>query len=146
MRIFQGIFLISLLLISACEQKLKIEAAPALQGKWVFINYWATWCKPCRQEIPQLNAFYAAHKNKNILVVGVNYDHLAPEPLSKAISTMGIQFPVLQKDPAAQIGLEEPPALPVTYVIAPTGEIFTSLYGPQTKQDLEAVLLDANLL
>ena len=47
-----------------------------LRGKWVFINYWATWCGPCKKEIPQLNQFYESNKQKDVVVFGVNYDQV----------------------------------------------------------------------
>lgn len=145
-RIFLIFILASLMGLSACEQKPKVNDPPAWQGKWVFVNYWASWCGPCREEIPQLNAFYNAHKGQNILVVGVNFDHLPASELAQLVKTMGIAYPVLQIDPAAQIGLQGPPAaIPATYVINPQGEMYTSLYGAQTQQSLEAILTDTHL-
>jgi thiol-disulfide isomerase/thioredoxin len=110
------------------------------QGKWVFINYWAPWCIPCRDEIEQLNAFYIAHHDKDAVVLGVNYDHLPPEQLPALVTRFRISYPVLISDPAKQLGIKDISALPVTFVLAPEGKLVKTLWGAQTKASLEKAI------
>ena len=74
---------------------------PAWQGRWVVINYWAEWWKPCLEEIPELNAFGAAHPEQ-VLLVGVNYDGVKGEALQPLIEKFTIDFPVIE-DPAGTL-------------------------------------------
>ncbi len=109
------------------------------QNKWVVINYWAGWCKPCVEEIPELNRFYHSH-SKNSLVFGVNYDQLPLLPLRTAILEMHIVFPVLQKSPVDTFSLPEVNVVPTTFIINPHGQLVKKLIGPQTSNGLEEVI------
>jgi thiol-disulfide isomerase/thioredoxin len=111
----------------------------ALQGKWVFINYWATWCHPCMAEIPQLNQFYLTHKDR-VVVLGVNYDALDSTALNDAIQKLKINFPVLTKDPAKTLSLDDTGVVPTTYVFNPNGSLVKTLLGPQTKNNLDKII------
>jgi thiol-disulfide isomerase/thioredoxin len=112
----------------------------ALRGKWVFINYWADWCEPCLQEIPELNAFHLANKQQAAVVLGVNYDHLSATKLRPLIKKMAIDYPVLLNDPATELGFSQVEQLPTTVVISPSGRYHSLLQGPQTRAQLTAVM------
>jgi len=111
-----------------------------LSGKWLVINYWASWCEPCRKEIPELNKFYLAHKNKDVLVFGVNYDHVQGDKLKQIIQKMNVKFPVLISDPSKRYNIKSVTVLPVTYLISPKGKIKKVLYGPQSRESIEKVI------
>ena len=91
-----------------------------LRGKWVIINYWATWCHSCIEEIPQLNAFYESHRD-HAIVLGVNYDMPAPTILDRDIKKLGIIYPVLTQDPRKFLHLTDAGVIPSTYLINPQG-------------------------
>ena len=110
----------------------------ALIGRWVLINYWAEWCKPCLEEIPELNAFAEAH-SEQVSVLGVNYDGVEGEALARVIVRFGIDFPVLTRDPASAYKFARPEVLPVTIVINPEGIVQQRLVGPQTLANLKRV-------
>jgi len=110
----------------------------ALIGRWVLINYWAEWCKPCLEEIPELNAFAEAH-SEQVSVFGVNYDGVEGEALARVIVRFGIDFPVLTRDPASLYKFARPEVLPVTIVINPEGIVQQRLVGPQTLANLKRV-------
>src|SRR5438105_7443432 len=57
-------------------------------SQWLLINYWAYWCKPCFQEIPELNAF---SQKEHIPILGVSYDQGSDEDLKKWVTQLGIQ-------------------------------------------------------
>jgi thiol-disulfide isomerase/thioredoxin len=133
LRIFVSALALSLL--SACGGEDHVSIAQ-YKGQWVFVNYWAEWCKPCIKEIPELNQLHAAHDN--VTVLGVNFDGEIGEALREQEQTLGVEFPTLPYDPSAELGIERPKALPTTVIINPAGEVIDVLIGPQTEQSLLA--------
>ncbi len=107
------------------------------QGKWVVLNYWASWCQPCYKEFPELNAFYKAHKNSTAVVLGVNFDNMSNQNLLKFVKQQGIDYPMLSSDPGFALGIMNIKALPATFLISPKGKIVGELFGPKTKSELE---------
>ena len=110
------------------------------RGHWVFINYWAEWCAPCRYEIPQLNTFNKELAASGAFVVGVNFDGVDGAGLRALMQRMSIEFPVATKDPRQRFGYEMPAVLPTTVVIDPSGNVAATLVGPQTEASLRAVM------
>jgi thiol-disulfide isomerase/thioredoxin len=106
------------------------------RNKWVIINYWADWCDPCLEEIPQLNLFYQRHHDQ-VILYGVNYDDLSGNRLLAAMRSLHIEFPVLQTDPAKQLKLPSFAVLPTTFILNPEGKMVKRLSGPQTAARLE---------
>lgn len=114
-----------------------IACSPTQQPEWLVVNYWATWCGPCRDEIPELNEL-AALEPQTLRVVGVNYD--APQgPKAKEQSdSMGIEFDNISIEAAENMGLVTPSTLPTTFILR-NGKVLQELKGPQTMADLRAV-------
>ena len=110
---------------------------PDLAGRWLLINYWASWCSPCRVEIPELNELHLAEQ---LVVLGVNYDDLPPAELLAASRDFDIRFIVLQRDPADRLGYARPEVLPTSYLFAPDGSLQHLLTGPQTGSALLALI------
>lgn len=106
------------------------------QGQWVLINYWADWCGPCREEVPELN--HLNDLTDGFKVLGVNYDYLEGGELQASIDALGITFPTLLDDPQSIFGYDEATVLPMTVLIAPNGALHRVLLGPQTAQTLQA--------
>ncbi len=103
-------------------------------GQWLVINYWAKWCKPCIKEIPELNQLDQAYDD--VRVLGVNYDGASGEELALQVRELGVAFPTLAEDPAAELGVPRPVVLPTTLLVAPDGSIRQTLVGPQTMESL----------
>ena len=125
------------LLLCACNGEPPASTALTLKnssGTWRVINYWAQWCKPCIKEIPELNEL--AQEHPQITVLGVNYDGATGEQLAQQVAELGIAFPNLATDPAAELGMERPRVLPTTVILTPTGELSATLVGPQTLASL----------
>ena len=100
------IFFVALLGLSGCAKEPSYRVADGsqmqlseLRGNWVLINYWADWCRPCREEIPELNILHQRQEGEPIFVLGVNFDYLDGQELTDLIGEMGIEFPVLVDDP-----------------------------------------------
>jgi thiol-disulfide isomerase/thioredoxin len=127
-----------LLLVAACSpagaphSNLRLDE---LRGQWVVINYWAIWCKPCAQEIPELNALAEL---PGVTVLGVNFDSASGAELEQQLNKLNINFPTLEVDPTAQLGVSRPVVLPTSIVIDPAGQLRETLVGPQTLQSLAA--------
>ena len=105
-------------------------------GQWRVINYWAIWCAPCREEIPELNAL---DDRTDLMVFAVNYDGQNGEALQSQAAEMGITFTLLEQDPAAALGVERPRVLPTTLLVNPQGAVTDTLVGPQTQESLMTV-------
>ncbi|MDE0065226.1 MAG: TlpA disulfide reductase family protein [Gammaproteobacteria bacterium] len=111
-----------------------------LSGRWLLVNYWAEWCAPCRDEIPELNELHERRNEHGVEVFGVNYDEIQGEKLVALIERMDVRFPVLTEDPRARWGYEQPDVLPVTVVIGPDGALRQEMRGPQTLDRLLAAI------
>ena len=147
MKNFRLGLLFFVLVLSACQQQASYETTDGkaikfsdLQGKWVFINYWATWCSTCYKEIPEFNAFYEAHKTENIVVLGVNYDQLSEAQLKDTLTKLHMLYPNFLNDPKAELNIDNIPGLPATFVISPEGKHLEPIYGEMTQARLEKVL------
>lgn len=107
------------------------------RGKWVVVNYWATWCGPCLQEIPELDAFHARHKDKDAVVLGVNAENIDPASLREFVDEHFMTYPVLLWKSEDMSPLGPIYGLPSTYLISPAGEIATMHLGAVTGEALE---------
>lgn len=105
-----------------------------LQGRYQLVNYWAEWCAPCREELPELNALASAYSE--LAVIGIHFDRAEGADLLALSERMGIAFPVLGHDFAQAYDLALPQVLPTTYVLGPEGELRETLQGPQDKAAL----------
>lgn len=111
-----------------------------LKGKWVFINYWASWCRPCLAEIPELNRFYEENKQDHVAVFAVNYDAVSLAKQEQLIKAFHINYPSLKKDPASELTLGDIRGVPVTFVFDPQGQLYDALYGQQTSASLHQII------
>ena len=124
--------LLALSVMSCGDQPVALPA----QGPWRIVNYWAVWCGPCREEIPELNRL---HEETDLVVFAVNYDGKQGEELASQAATMNIGFRMLAQDPAPGLGVERPRVLPTTLLVDPAGRVTDTLVGPQTQETLLAV-------
>ncbi len=112
----------------------------AQSGKWIIVNYWATWCSPCLKELPDISAYVAQHKDK-VAAIGLAFEDSDKADIEKYLKAHPISYPV------AQVDVIEPPkdfdtpkGLPNTYVIAPDGHVAKAFMGPITTKDLDGVI------
>lgn len=123
--------------LTACKPSTEGFDIDNHRGKWVVLNYWAEWCAPCIEEIPELNALSRNHPDQ-LVVLGVNFDRIIGEELESLVHRMRILYPNLPVDPASQLKLARPSGLPTTYLFSPDGELAAKLVGPQTENDILA--------
>jgi len=105
-------------------------------GQWRIINYWAIWCAPCREEIPELNEL---DRSTELVVLAVNYDGKTGDELASQAAEMGITFALLEQDPHATLSVARPKVLPTTLLVSPNGHVTDTLVGPQTREGLLAL-------
>jgi len=108
-------------------------------GRWLLVNYWAEWCKPCREEIPELNAFATKHQSTTS-VAGVNFDGISGDALQQQAKALGIRFELMTADPAQLGHWPKPEVLPTTQIVDPDGKLVQTLVGPQTQESLTKAL------
>lgn len=111
-------------------------------GQWRIINIWAEWCKPCWQEIPELNHFFALQSDKDIKLLGFNFDELELDELRILKEKMSIQFPVLTRWPE-NWAKPEVKGLPATIILSPDDKVMSILWGPQNLASLHQGVEDA---
>lgn len=106
------------------------------QGKWVVLNFWATWCAPCKQEMPHLNRLHDKYRDAGFVLLGINVDD-DPAKAAADAAKLGIRFPVLldgAKTVSRLYGLD---AMPTTVVIDRDGRVRHVHQG--YREGLEAV-------
>jgi thiol-disulfide isomerase/thioredoxin len=108
----------------------------AHRGKWVVVNFWATWCAPCLKEMPELSALDAMHEH--IEVIGLAYEDIDVEAMRDFLETHPVMYPVAIVDTyAPPADFETPRGLPMTYLIAPDGTVARRVVGPVTAREIE---------
>lgn len=115
-----------------------------LRGKVVLINFWATWCSPCRIEMPTLDAFYRRYHSRGLDVLGLSIDEAPAAGRVRQVMRQ-FRYPGALASAARVDGFGEPIAVPVTYVIDAHGVIRAQLQaqGPSgvSRQALEEAVL-----
>jgi peroxiredoxin len=106
---------------------LKTAAGPNLRlaeqrGQVVMVNFWATWCAPCKQEMPHLNALYDKYRNTGFVLLGVNVDDDPAKAVAEA-AKLGIKFPVLLDTAKTVSKAYALNAMPTTVVIDRDGRV-----------------------
>jgi len=111
----------------------------AQRGKWVIVNFWATWCSPCIKEMPDISRFVTSRSD--VGAIGLAYGEEEPADIRAFIAKHPVQYPIAAVPTDNKLpGFGAPKALPTTYLIAPDGSIAKKFMGPITMEELEKVI------
>jgi cytochrome c biogenesis protein CcmG/thiol:disulfide interchange protein DsbE len=107
------------------------------RGKALVLNFWATWCTPCRVEMPWLIDFAARYKDKGLEVVGISLDDGNPQLVADFVKEMKVNYTVLIGNHQVRDAYGGARFLPQTFFITPEGKINATSSGIKTKGDVE---------
>ncbi len=110
------------------------------KGKWVLVNYWATWCPPCLEEVPDLVNLYDHRRKKDLMVLGVVFDYQDTKEVADYVDDMLMSYPIVLGDEEviAQIGAAD--VLPTTFIYNPQGKLVNIKRGLITRQYIEKII------
>jgi thiol-disulfide isomerase/thioredoxin len=106
-------------------------------GKWVVVNYWATWCPPCREEMPELQSFHDAHADKDGVVLGINTEVIGAKTIQEFLNDYFVTYPNFVNGPVSKTPLGRVPGLPTSFVVSPQGDVAAMQVGGVTREMIE---------
>lgn len=115
------------------------------RGKLVMVNFWASWCVPCRDEMPPMERLYQEFRNKDFVILGINVRDKREDALA-LMKELGVTYPVVFDPPGRWMLAYGAWGLPNTYLIGPDGRGIARLrghadwYTPGTRKLIEALL------
>ena len=116
----------------------KLVKSSDFAGKVVILDFWATWCGPCRMEIPGFIEFQKQYADKGLVVVGVSLDQDGASVVKSFMDKSGINYPVLLGDETIVSAFGGVEGIPTTFIIDRKGQIVRKHVGYAEKAEFEA--------
>jgi thiol-disulfide isomerase/thioredoxin len=107
------------------------------EGKVVLVDFWATWCPPCRRSIPDLAELHQKYSGKGFAVVGISLDQTGSEKVAVFSKQMQIPYTIVMGNPKVADDWKIGPSIPVAFLVDRNGEIVDRFVGYQDKSALE---------
>ena len=128
--------------LSRIDQPGKLQLA-SLRGKVVVLNFWASWCGPCRAESPAIESFYHAHSGPHVAVLGINLDDTTDDA-NAFVERYGLTYPQLRegdgRDTRDAYGMT---GFPESFLVNPAGKLALICRGPLDDDNLNGEILQA---
>lgn len=121
----------------------KSHTLSGYKGKWVLVNYWATWCPPCLEEIPDLIALHENKKN-NLVVLGVALDYRNAKQVTDFADGLLVTYPIVLGNPKITNQIGPVQGLPTTYLFNPEGKLVAQQVGLITREAVEGYIASKN--
>jgi len=117
-------------------------------GKVIFLNFWATWCPPCRKEIPDIIELYKEFSENEVLVLGVSMDRDddALKTVSKFVRLKNMPYIVLIGNDEVADAFDGIGAIPTTFIIKADGSISEKIVGARSKEDFKSAIMRAMVI
>ena len=116
----------------------KVHRLGDYRGRWVIVNFWATWCPPCLEEIPDLVAITASHRD--VQVFGVAMEFQDPKQVLQFAEGMFVNYPIVLGDRKAADQVGKVTGLPTTFIYDPRGKLAVRHVGKITREQIEHLL------
>jgi len=151
MNIFKFLSIFFLYAIS-CAERPKLQKAPDFTlktiyeeefhlydyiGNVIIIDFWDTWCPPCRREIPHFIELYNKYKDKGLLIIGIAFAREGIEKVKSFVDEEGINYPILIANSEVEKAYGGITAIPTTFIINKNGEILEKIVGYRDKEFFE---------
>jgi peroxiredoxin len=118
----------------------------ALKGKIIFLNFWTSWCGPCKEEMPSIEALCHHYEKRDFVFLTISVDYGGPELVRKFIETHRYRFPVLLDPTGKTLELFEINKIPATLIIDKNGKIIGRVLGPRNWSSPEVFSLVDHML
>jgi peroxiredoxin len=118
----------------------KTHNLAAYKGQWVLVNFWATWCPPCLEEIPEFAELYGARKNKGLMVIGIAVDFDDEKQVFEFAEKQGMNYPLVLGDGRVSAQFGKVNVLPTSFLFDPKGKRVLKRVGPLTRAEVEKLI------
>jgi thiol-disulfide isomerase/thioredoxin len=115
----------------------KLVSSEEFKGKVIVLDFWATWCPPCRAEIPGYVELQKKYAKDGLVIVGVSLDQGGPKVVKPFIDKFGVSYQIVMGDEDIQQAFGGMDAIPTTFIIDRTGKILDRKVGSEPTEEFE---------